>query len=332
MYVARGLTGGARRIAAGAVGAGKQKRVGTWSHPLLRLGMGVLWAAAMAAGAQGQTAAGAQQAGAATAGTMVEARSCAACHAAEVKGFADNPHARAAGGGMTCAGCHGIAKEHIASGGDTSKIFAPSQATAQQVDAMCLKCHQAKEANFERSAHGKGEVSCVSCHRIHGGEGKDLLAAAEPGLCYQCHAGVKPQFGMPFHHPVDEGTMACSACHDPHGRPDQRLAGSIAQQNRVCTKCHTQMAGPFVYEHAAVTSEGCTACHVPHGGEHPHLLLKAKVDTMCELCHKPAPNFLTGVHVRTALDKSAPAPPCTACHSQIHGSNESALFLIKNKQ
>ncbi len=279
-------------------------------------------AAAQGTGSQSQTR---------TAGYMTEARSCATCHAAPVKDFADNPHAHEMGGKpMTCASCHGDAKAHIPSG-DPAKIFDTAKASAQQVDAMCLTCHAGKHASFERSTHGRGNLSCVSCHSIHSaGAKKHLLLTAEPGLCYQCHGDVKPQFALPHHHPVKEGLLRCSDCHDPHGKPDERLASTAVQQNRVCTNCHTQMAGPFVYQHAAVTLEGCTACHFPHGGSNPHLLIKANVDTMCELCHKPVPNYATGVHIRTALDRTNPAPPCTSCHRQMHGSNTSDVFLSKD--
>jgi predicted CXXCH cytochrome family protein len=82
-----------------------------------------------------------------------------------------------------------------------------------------------------------------------------------------------------------------------------------------------------VYEHAAVKTEGCTACHFPHGGENPRLLNRASVDTICLECHSPSTNFgsiaPTGLsHERTAQNQS-----CVTCHTSIHGSNVSNVFL-----
>ena len=63
--------------------------------------------------------------------------------------------------GVTCEACHGPGKAHVDGGGDMTKIFNPAKATAKEVDAKCLGCHQGQHANFERSAHGEGNVSCV---------------------------------------------------------------------------------------------------------------------------------------------------------------------------
>ena len=151
-------------------------------------------------------------------GDYVGSETCATCHAAEAKKFDSNPHAKLslehAGKGVTCESCHGAGKAHVESGGDKTKIFSPATATAKQVDATCLGCHQGQHANFERSEHGKAKVSCVSCHSVHASqEPEHLLKVAQPQLCFQCHTDVKSQFAMPFHHKVEEGLMKCSDCH-----------------------------------------------------------------------------------------------------------------------
>src|SRR5437868_13317290 len=116
---------------------------------------------------------------------------CATCHEEVAKGFASNPHTKMAQmhgkNGVTCENCHGAGKAH-ADSADPSKIFNPAKATAKEVDGKCLGCHQGQHANFERSGHGEANVSCISCHAIHGQEGSErLLKAAEPVLCFQCH-------------------------------------------------------------------------------------------------------------------------------------------------
>lgn len=264
---------------------------------------------------------------------FVGSDTCATCHEEVAKGFANNAHARLAqmhgGNGVTCESCHGAGKAHVDGGGDVTKIFNPAKATAKEIDAKCLTCHQSQHANFERSGHGEGNVSCLGCHSVHAAKTPDhLLKAEQPQLCYQCHTDVKPQFNMPFHHKVEEGLVKCSDCHDPHGTTIAKGLRASSQQDAVCTKCHTETAGPFVYEHAAVKTEGCMACHTPHGGPNPRLLNRANVNTICLQCHSPSPNFSTaGLPSGPAHNQAAQYQSCTICHTDIHGSNVSSVFF-----
>lgn len=294
------------------------------------LSAGLLSAAQMCAAAP-KDKAGAPQAQQAAAGDFVGAEVCATCHEDVAKGFAGNPHSKLAEehgkSGVTCESCHGPGRAHVESGGDKAKIFDAATAPAKEADEKCLGCHQGQHANFERSAHAGGNVSCVGCHSIHAGADKEhLLKAAEPTLCYQCHTDIKPQFAMPFHHKVEEGLMKCSDCHDPHGTFERKNLRSSAQQDAVCTKCHSETAGPFVYEHDVVKTEGCVACHFPHGSPNPRLLTRSNVNTLCLQCHSPSPNFTTGP-MPTFHNQSAQYQACTICHTSIHGSNTSNIFF-----
>jgi DmsE family decaheme c-type cytochrome len=296
---------------------------------LLILGAGFLFAVPGALASR--NAARAQQARQAAPGDFVGADTCATCHEDVAKGFAGNPHSKLAEEhgktGVSCESCHGPGRAHVESGGDKSKIFRFSDASVKEVDEKCLGCHQGGHANFGRSAHGEGNVSCVGCHSVHAGAGvENLLKAAQPALCYQCHSDIKPQFAMPFHHKVEEGLMTCSDCHDPHGTFERKGLKSAAQQDAVCTKCHSETAGPFVYEHDVVKTEGCTACHFPHGSPNPRLLTRANVNTLCLQCHSPSPNFTTAP-IPTFHNQSAQYQACTICHTNIHGSNTSDIFF-----
>jgi DmsE family decaheme c-type cytochrome len=268
-------------------------------------------------------------------GDYVGSETCATCHAAEAKKFDSNPHIKLslehAGKGVTCESCHGAGKAHVESGGDKTKIFNPAAATAKQVDATCLGCHQGQHANFERSEHGKAKVSCVSCHSVHASqEPEHLLKVAQPQLCFQCHTDVKPQFAMPFHHKVEEGLMKCSDCHDPHGTFQGKQLHNTASQNAICTKCHVETAGPFVYEHPVVKVEGCTSCHSPHGSPNPRLLNVSNVNTLCLQCHS-ATNSVAFPHAVSPTgpvhNQAAQYVACTNCHTQIHGSNASNIYF-----
>jgi DmsE family decaheme c-type cytochrome len=150
-----------------------------------------------------------------------------------------------------------------------------------------------------------------------------LLKASEPALCFQCHTDVKPAFDMPFHHPVNEGVVKCNDCHDVHGTFGNNNLRSTADQNMVCTKCHTDVRGPFVYEHAAVKAEGCLACHTPHGSQNARLLNMPSVGMLCNQCHSP----VAAGTVHGMSSGSADLPPCIACHTFIHGSNLNQAFL-----
>jgi DmsE family decaheme c-type cytochrome len=296
---------------------------------LMFLGAAILFCAIAIAAPKGAGSPGqAKDAGAAE---FAGSDTCATCHEEVVKGFASNPHTKMAQmhgkSGVTCENCHGAGKEH-ADNADPTKIFNPAKATAKEVDTKCLTCHQGQHANFERSGHGEANVSCISCHAIHGKEGSEqLLRAAEPVLCFQCHTDTKPNFSMPFHHKVEEGLVKCSDCHDPHGTFGRKSLKSASQQDAVCTKCHTETAGPFVFEHAVVKTEGCVSCHAPHGSPNPRLLNRANVNTICLECHSPSTNFSTTEPSGPVHNQATQYQACTICHASIHGSNTSNIFF-----
>lgn len=288
---------------------------------------GALCVSSWAAAASGAKPAG-QQATTPAASEYVGSETCATCHEEVAKPFAENPHAKMAlmhgKQGITCENCHGAGKAHVDGGGDASKIFNPAKASAKDVDAKCLSCHAGQHANFDRSPHAKAGVSCISCHSVHHSEGQvKLLKANQNQLCFQCHNEVKPQFSMPFHHKVNEGVTNCSDCHDPHGTFESKNLKTTADQNAICTKCHSETRGPFVFEHAAVKAEGCMGCHTPHGSQNARLLTMPNVNMVCKQCH----SSVAGDNVHSMGAGSTSAQPCTSCHTFIHGSNLHPAFL-----
>lgn len=261
-------------------------------------------------------------------GDFIGSEICATCHADEAKKFGSNPHARLGlmhgGTGATCESCHGPARAHVEGGGDVTKILQLSKMTPKQVDATCLACHAAAHPNFERSPHARAAVGCTSCHSVHGAAPETaLLKVDQPKLCFSCHADAKPAFDMPFHHKVNEGLLKCSDCHDPHGTFQNNNLRSTADQNAICSKCHTETRGPFVFEHAAVKAEGCVGCHTPHGSQNARLLNVPYINQLCNQCHSPvSAGTVHGINAG-----SADVTPCISCHTMIHGSNVNPAFL-----
>ena len=293
--------------------------------PVLAL---LLWLPMRASAQAKQPASALQKSQAPLATGYVGSETCTLCHAEVAKKFTDNPHAKLGlmhgGTGATCEGCHGPGQAHVESGGDVTKILQLSKASTKQVDATCLGCHAGAHPNFLRSPHAKADVSCIGCHSVHTSAPETvLLKAKQPVLCYQCHTDVKSAFSQPFHHKVEEGLLKCSDCHDVHGTFGNNNIRSTADQNAVCTKCHTETRGPFVFEHATVKGEGCLGCHTPHGSQNARLMNVPNVNQLCNQCHSP----VSGVTVHGMNAGSADAIPCISCHTMIHGSNINPAFL-----
>jgi len=286
-----------------SINAAPRKWTGLRVLFILMLSASIMCATALASpGAENKTAANQAKAGAP--GDYVGGEVCATCHEDVAKGFAGNPHTRMAAehgtAGVNCEGCHGPGKAHVEGGGDKTKIFNPSQASAKDVDKTCLGCHD-----------------------IHGSKQESLLKAPQPALCFQCHTDVKPQFDMPTHHKVNEGLIKCSDCHDVHGTFEKSNLRSRNDSNLICTKCHTEKRGPFVYEHTPVKGEGCMGCHTPHGSQNARLLNMPNINVLCNQCHSPvAAGTVHGINAG-----SSELTPCTDCHTMIHGSNINVAFL-----
>ncbi len=283
---------------------------------------------ARAAGHGPQQAATSQKEAAAVPAGYVGQEMCATCHEDVAKNFAGNPHSRLVyqhnGHGVTCESCHGPGQAHVEGGGDVTKIRRFDKLTPRQINETCMGCHAGVHPDYERSPHAKAGLSCLSCHNVHKPKVQEkLLVAAQPQLCFRCHTDVKPNFDMPFHHPVNEGVVKCSDCHDVHGTFQPNNLRTTADQNAICTKCHMDVRGPFVYEHAPVRAEGCLGCHSPHGSQNARMLNMPSINTLCNQCH----SRVAAGTVHSMGAGSDELQPCTSCHTYIHGSNINAAFL-----
>jgi DmsE family decaheme c-type cytochrome len=230
---------------------------------------------------------------------------------------------------VNCESCHGPGSLAVANlverdGKKTCdfKTLLPLDEFPAQAQAMlCLKCHSAAStpnlANWNGNVHAMNDVSCFSCHKLHLGPQQKVSRHDQQNMCEGCHIRVKMEFAQFSHHPLPEHKMACSDCHDPHNSTSPfNLKG--VNTKAVCTRCHMEYQGPFVYEHADVT-EDCTNCHRPHGSPNNQLLTVSQ-PFLCMQCHAGHHSADTG-SLNNPEMKQAMFTRCTDCHSSIHGTD-----------
>jgi predicted CXXCH cytochrome family protein len=66
--------------------------------------------------------------------------------------------------------------------------------------------------------HIKGELTCVSCHQMHGDDPNDQLydKARTNAVCADCHQSIATDVSAHSHHPADSSGSLCYNCHMPH--------------------------------------------------------------------------------------------------------------------
>ncbi|MHB8708630.1 MAG: GSU2203 family decaheme c-type cytochrome [Desulfuromonadales bacterium] len=284
--------------------------------------------------------------------TPVGQSACLECHEDAGKQMAASVHGRLAefelmGGTGGCEACHGPGSKHVSSD-KNDQIFKFGELNADEAAALCAKCHSSgKLMEWTHSEHALADVACSDCHAIHGGE-KFALKQQEPDLCYGCHQEQMAKANFPSHHPIKEGKMVCSDCHNPHGElQTEELARDL------CLECHARYQGPFVFEHAPV-EEDCSICHDPHGSVADNLLLQNE-PFLCLQCHEShfhtmriggttassalafdanqlqgttptgTPTAANGIPFTNSHGaegwRMAFGTKCTVCHSVVHGSD-----------
>jgi DmsE family decaheme c-type cytochrome len=271
-----------------------------------------------------------------------EPEACFRCHTdkRELEQIA-HPHQVLGPNGFTCITCHNPhGKVRMATRKD-----------------QCLECHDGSPTMaWHSSVHEREGVACADCHNPHPKaevprvvqishtdvkrRGRLPMSVNEPEACYKCHPKIYGLTALPSHHPIAEGKMVCSDCHDGHGQASGHL--KEATVNEVCYECHAEKEGPFAYEHAPVT-ENCDYCHEPHGTV-TNNLLRQPTTFLCLRCHSGHSthgqseqcfrcHFVNGATTNVgggpmdAMISTTPATrqalftDCTQCHKQVHGSD-----------
>ena len=273
---------------------------------------------------------------------------CASCHQQPHASTAMTAHgAKNDASGSMCQACHGDATAHMQDPAKNKPQNLVNRGTPAEKTAVCMTCHAGSRhlAFWEAGQHARNDVSCSSCHSIHG-RAKDPRIAPyqttfrenEADMCGTCHQQIRAASLKPSHHPIQEGKVKCSDCHNPHGA----LTHAMVKQetvNQQCYSCHSEKRGPYVFSHPPV-DDNCLSCHNPHGSSHV-FLLNEKIPNLCQDCHdwsRHPGSFYGGQHAWTIQPGASGTPgapnpnvstrfiarSCTNCHNAVHGSNAPA--------
>ena len=238
----------------------------------------------------------------------------------------------------------------------TAVSMGPEDSTLVQGEAeklqSCLaaNCHAYRMA-FKQSPHSVldteeiaaevgASTSCAACHgepvpkdkqpgvwscdfEVFAFDDEDL-PGVKSQLCMRCHLGGHGGFPASEH---ARAGMACTDCHDIHGRDRGRWPlqkeitvhdGSALQSeapSATCARCHADVFSEFEFNDRHRLQEGiiqCTSCHDPHKRQRRMALGGFKQET-CMKCHpdKDGPYVFEHGSVRVE--------GCAACHTP-HGS------------
>jgi DmsE family decaheme c-type cytochrome len=260
---------------------------------------------------------------------------CVKCHKGAWEGFSLTKHAVRGdprtpfGTGRDCQACHGDATEHLKNPAKNPipQRFSRTQGPADAQNQVCLACHQAGgRIHWQGSMHAIQDVTCTTCHQVHTAHDRVRDKLDEPSVCFTCHKDQRAQINRPYRHPIREGLISCSDCHNPHGT----VGPAMVKRDTIsdtCYVCHMEKRGPFVRNHPPV-QENCAICHNPHGSTIA-AMLRQRQPYLCQECHEPTSHrgtvpgnvFGSGTGTNRAV---VLARGCVNCHTNIHGSNNPA--------
>jgi len=268
-------------------------------------------------------------------------KTCLTCHGGDPKVTAilqspmaklGDPRTPFAVGG--CEGCHGDGTAHMQgkAAGPSVVFKGPNASPVAVRNEVCSGCHEGgTHMNWKGSAHEVNGKACTDCHTAHAAQDPVMVKTTQVEVCFTCHARERADSFKYSHHPMREGKVVCSDCHNPHGSPGDTKLLKEFSINETCYNCHADKRGPLLWEHQPVR-ENCDNCHTPHGSSEPRLMVERQ-NFLCSSCHSAQSNNSGGAFgghgsipfrgPGSAKFNSALANQrdCVNCHSQVHGSN-----------
>ena len=173
---------------------------------------------------------------------------CSKCHQPHMNSGVDGFDAHV-GAELSCISCHRIhdVKYGLTAGNDA-----------------CTQCHVGVAKDFlKRSNHplGEGIVRCVDCHDFLGERGPNFGHGIQAN-CQSCH----PEQAGPFlfeHETAGSFSTegeGCTACHNPHGSPNDRLLTQTG--DLLCRQCHVEGRQHTNTAHSGqFAGMSCIDCH-----------------------------------------------------------------------
>lgn len=259
---------------------------------------------------------------------------------------------------ITCQVCHaphGAKRDHLL-------------LTGAQSNRLCLDCHdRIRPGMFHDGAHTehpideaiagplqiagvrklgtelgpKGELICLSCHKLHHGAGERFLLAdklTEGRMCLNCHSDHQSLLGTPHDlsakFPDEKNRKgltaasggACSACHTMHGFARTPEPTPVDSDGK-CVTCHQQggIAESRLLGAISHPKVRCVICHDPHSTEQRFFLRESPED-LCLECHDQGDEMVGGhtFEGRAELvnahgEKLDDVGSCLMCHSMHDG-------------
>ncbi|MEP0813967.1 MAG: cytochrome c3 family protein [bacterium] len=258
------------------------------------------------------------------------ATQCLMCHSDYKVGYLGTKHALTLGkpdlpaSVKGCEMCHGPGSLHMANFTNESgerKIVNFQGDTVETFSSVCLDCHKqvATRSVWAGNRHANHGIGCAKCHDPHSpASHENQLRQPKNDLCASCHKQVMSQFKSGISaHPVKQGDFFCVDCHNPHG--DNPSLWREETPAETCGRCHEFARQPYQFQHVSeygdASGRQCLNCHSPHASG-TFNLLRRPGRSLCISCHADKVNH-------------NPGPTCwtAGCHSQVHGSNSSALFI-----
>lgn len=189
--------------------------------------------------------------------------------------------------GIACSSCH------FGQTGPHPETPMPTDSSSR----LCGSCHIDTHAEWQVSAHGEGELTCVRCHSPHT---TALKAGSIGDLCMSCHNEEGYHYEFTGH--GQEGLL-CTDCHlsvseSPIGEGHGKRVHTFSVSLDTCNECHAQemhrvdqastvdtRANPMWSVYAPTEDAACEITPVPIVTEEPsspptqpyHYLLVAAV-------------------------------------------------------